>query len=148
VVLESLRGPAERDPAAISGAVDPTPAEIMRIAIGDDARRTYADLEEATEEGAEAIAYLVASRVMGRVVFSRLPKKSGGDWKMRPRGAPPGDTYERLEVSGIGAGSEKAAARLQTKLDQLARYPGTVGYAIVTRFRSEPVEVLVGRAPA
>jgi hypothetical protein len=54
--------------------------------------------------------------------------------------------YERLEVSGIGGGTERAVSRLREKLTRLAEYPEEPpGFAIVTNFRDDPVEILVGR---
>ncbi len=148
VVLERKHGPGADDAAAIVHGESTRSAMIVRLAIGDDARRTYDDPQEATEEGAEAVAILVARRVLDRVVFARLPKGTGADYKMRAAGLLVDDTYERLECSGIGDGTEATATRLREKVDQLARPANQPpGYAIVTNFVTTPVEIAIGSFP-
>jgi hypothetical protein len=120
-------------------------AEIERVPVDARARDTYADPEEAAEEGAEGIAMLLARRVLNRIVFRRLPKATGADYLMREPQSHDVDGYERLECSGIGFGQESATARLRSKLEQLARYPAQPpGRAVVTHFRMAPVEIRVG----
>lgn len=116
----------------------------------DAARRTYADPQEATEKGAEAVAIVAARCLLDRVVFRRLPKATGADYLMRPLAAADAntDSYARLECSGIADGQETAAGRLRDKIAQLARYPdGGAGRAIVTRFCSSPVDIRSRRWP-
>ena len=64
---------------------------------------------------------------------------------MRDPLSPRSDSYERLECSAIGDGREEASARLHSKLGQLARYPEHYpGWAVVTSFRVEPIEIRFG----
>lgn len=125
----------------------PVSAGIQAVGVNELVRASFGDAQEATELGAVAIALSVARRVFGRVVFARLPKRTGADYLMRAPGAS-GDDYERLECSGIGDGSETGRQRLGEKVRQLARYPTRPpGYAIVTHFRARPVEVHVATWP-
>lgn len=146
VVLDKLHGPGSRDAASIRVGRSRRTAEILRVAVDDEARDTYGDFQEATEEGGEAIALAVARPVLDRVVFRRLPKATGADYLMRSTTVTRSDEYERLECSALAEGEkETAEARLQKKLDQLARYPDyPPGKAVVTDFRSTPVTILVG----
>jgi hypothetical protein len=140
VILDQFHGVKEQDSAMIHGDGSSREAEIHRVPVDDRARDTYADPQEATEEGAEGVALLVARRVLNRIVFQRLPKGTGADYKMRDPEAKDGDTYERLECSGIADGQESATARLRSKLEQLARFPGhPPGRAVVINFRKGPV---------
>ncbi len=145
VALDHHQGRARRDVAVIHEDDSQRPAKIERVPVDDRARDTFADLDEAAEKGAEAIALMLARRVLGRVVFRRLPTCTGADYLMRDPQAPDGDGYERLECSGIGVGKESATTRLRSKLEQLARYPSyPSGRAVVTHFRTKPVEIRVG----
>jgi len=145
VVLEHLHGPRERDDAVIHGNDASRSAEIERVPLDERAHATYADPQEATEEGAEGIAILLARQIFGRIVFQRLPKGTGADYKMRDPHSKDIDAYERLECSGIAEGQETAASRLRSKLDQLARFPDHPrGLAVVTHFRKQPVEIRFG----
>jgi hypothetical protein len=145
VVLDRHHGHGDRDLAAVHEGDTARAAEIRRVPVDDRARDTYADPQEATEEGAEGIAILMARRMLDRIVFRRLPKGTGADYLMRDPRSRDGDTYERLECSGIADGQESATARLRSKLDQLARFPSyPPGRAVVTHFRMKPVEIRVG----
>jgi hypothetical protein len=152
VVLDQLHDPRSEDPAFVSGEGRELEAVIRRVDVDDRARATCADPQESTEEGAEAVAFLTARRVLDRIVFKRLPKRTGADYLMRgPSGGTEGDEeFEslRLECSGIGEGREGAAERLRKKIQQLSRYPDELpGYAVVTDFKPEPVEILFERWP-
>jgi hypothetical protein len=148
VVLDRVHGPRARDQAVVHADDSERAAEIHRVPIDDRARATYADAQEATEEGAEGIAVLLARRMLGRIVFRRLPKGTGADYLMRDPGANDSDAYERLECSGIADGQESATARLRSKIEQLARFPDQPpGRAVVTHFRQEPVEIRLGSFP-
>ena len=145
VVLDRHHGQGDRDFATVHDGDSERAAEIQRMPVDDRARDSYADLQEATEEGAEGIAIITARRVLDRIVFRRLPKGTGADYLMRDPRAQDGDTYERLECSGIADGQESATARLRSKLEQLARFPSQPsGRAVVTHFRMKPVEIRVG----
>ena len=148
VVLDRFSPDRERDAASILGGAVSLAAELRRVAVDAAARETYADHQEATEEGAEGVAILVARRVLARTVFRRLPKMTGADYLMRDPEVTDGDTYERLECSGIADGQDSASGRLRTKLRQLAQFPAQPsGFAIVTNFRMVPVDIRFGGFP-
>jgi hypothetical protein len=148
VVLERLHGPRDGDDAVVHGDDIRRAAEIRRVPVDERAHATYADPQEATEEGAEGIAIVMARHVLERIVFRRLPKGTGADYLMRDPRSQDGDAYERLECSGIADGQETAASRLRGKLDQLARFPTHPrGRAVVTHFRMQPVEIRFGSFP-
>ncbi len=147
VTLDSVHGPRDDDAAVLRDADLVSSARIVRVAVSQQSRDSYADPDEATEEGAEAIAYLVASRALDRVVFARLPKKTGADWKMRRRSEIRSDAYERLECSGIASPRESLATRLRDKLDRFKKFPGPRGCAIVTDFSESPVRIAIGWQP-
>ena len=70
--------------------------------IGDQERRTWADLQEATEYGATAIAALLAKQELGYAVVERSAKGTGIDyWLGDDAEGPPFQNKARLEVSGI-----------------------------------------------
>ena len=144
VTLERLHGGRDRDRCRVVER----DGSIVRVEVTKQTRDTYDDPEEATEEGADAIAILVARHVLDRIVFRRLPKKTGADYRMRRSSEPDQDNYERLECSGIGEGKDSAQARLKEKLAQLASYSAhRSGHAVVTRFGREPVEIVIGKHP-
>jgi hypothetical protein len=146
VVLHRLRPPRQVDPARVVQANSDQPANVRRAGVDARAEATYADPQEATEEGAEALAILAARRVLGRIVFRRLPKATGADYLMRDPAANDGDAYERLECSGIAEGEETVATRMGKKLGQLGKYPAQpAGHAAVTDFRPEVVAIHVAR---
>lgn len=146
VVLDRLHGGRASYPAELQGQGEIVQAELRPLPVDDRARNSYADPQEATEEGGEGVAVLLSRRVLDRIVFRRLPKGTGADYLMRNPGSVGGDAYERLECSAIGEGQEATAARLREKLAQLARFPThPSGWAVATRFRAEPVEIHFGR---
>ena len=90
--------------------------------ITDVQRRTYNDLQEATEHGAYGVAIVLLREITGKKAIDRSKKGSGFDYWI-------GDTDDdelifsrmaRLEVSGILSGTDSTiAARLRIKLDQV-----------------------------
>ena len=90
--------------------------------VTDVQRRTYNDLEEATEHGAYGVAITLLREITGKKAIERARKGAGFDYWI-------GDTDDdelifskkaRLEVSGILSGTDSnIAARLRTKLDQV-----------------------------
>ena len=49
-------------------------------------------------------------------------------------------------MSGISGKTEQPAARLRDKLERMGEYPHEPpGFAIVTCFRDDPVQILIGR---
>jgi hypothetical protein len=105
------------------------------------ALRTHADLQEATESGACALAIAVARDETGMEVVERARKGTGVDYWL---GHVVGVFEARLEVSGILEGSDgQVARRARQKLDQMTRSgsSGVPGYAAVVDFASPRVHV-------
>ena len=103
----------------------------------DQARRTWRNEIDATENGAAGVAVLMARRLLGYVVASRSRHGTGFDyWLGRDIDSDPIQNELRLEVSGIRHGiSADVARRVHEKLRQMTR--GKVlapGYAIVVEF--------------
>lgn len=105
------------------------------------ALRTHADLQEATESGACALAIVVARDETGLEVVERARKGTGVDYWL---GREVGVFEARLEVSGILEGSDgHVARRAQQKLQQMMRSDDDdiPGYAAVVEFSSPRVHV-------
>ena len=111
--------------------------------INDQTRRTWADLQEATQYGATAIAVLLAKKETGYAVIERSAKGTGIDyWLGHEAEGPPFQNKARLEVSGILSveGSvndvERAVAkRVREKLKQTQPSSGSLpAYVVVVEF--------------
>lgn len=103
----------------------------------DQARLSWGNEIDATENGAAGIALLLARRLMGLVVMDRARHGTGFDyWLGGDTAAPPIQDAVRLEVSGIRKGPPTAVSRrVKEKLDQMRRGDATAsGYAIVVEF--------------
>ena len=102
--------------------------EVIRKLVWHDAsvqdRDTYADIPEATEEGACAVALSVIESTLGMVVMERSRKNSAFDYWL---GDEPGSMMQRkarLEVTGILHGDVAAVQRrLAEKLERYSKYP-------------------------
>jgi hypothetical protein len=99
----------------------------------EQAKRTYADTQVATELGACAIALLFVQEQLGKVVIERSAKGTGFDYWIGddPGGDIPFQGLARLEVSGILAGTRaQIQARIAQKKKQMdptdASAPGFV----------------------
>lgn len=103
----------------------------------DQARRSWINEIDATENGAAGVAILLARRLLDLVVISRARHGTGFDyWLGGDAAEPPMEGSVRLEVSGVRTGSSSdVARRVRQKLDQMRRGDATVpGYAIVVEF--------------
>lgn len=146
VVLDRLHPSRAIDPARVVQGSSERLATVRRVPVDAQARDSYGDPQEATEEGVEGLAIAAARKALDRIVFRRLPKGTGADYLMRDPAANDGDAYERLECSGIAEGSESAGTRMREKLAQLAKVPNQpAGFAAVTDFRPEVVAVHLAR---
>ena len=146
VLLERNHGPRAADPVDLHHDDRTRRAELRRCPVDARDHDTYDEPIQVTEEAAEAVAFLVARHVLGRVVYRRLRTRTGADYALRRPDDPDRDGFERLEISGIGAGAESTAHRLRDKITQLARFPDEPpGYAIVANFRDDPIEVMIAR---
>lgn len=93
----------------------------------DTVRRGYANSDDATRDGAYALALSAADHELNLTAFLRSDTRTGCDWYLAPGG---GDGAEldldsegvvRLEVSGIDRDDRaRLLARVSRKLDQLA----------------------------
>jgi hypothetical protein len=97
------------------------------------AKRAHDDLQEATEDGAMAVAIAVVTRVTKHRVVLRSRKGTGFDWWLGPRA---GVFEARLEVSGILHGPGEVNGRVKDKLKQMTPTDagGLPGYAAVIEF--------------
>ena len=90
--------------------------------VTDQMRRTHGDPEVAVERGACAIAVLVVCALREYTVVQRSYKGTGVDYFLGDRSDFLFQRKARLEVSGIGAGSETdIRRRKKTKLEQTER---------------------------
>ena len=114
--------------------------ELRCLAVTDQMRRSWADEEEATEEGAAGIAVLLTRQETGYFANSRSRKRTGIDFWL---GTDPDVLVRaaRLEVSGILHGNaSRIRARVQEKMEQTGQSDasGLPAYVSVVEF-SEPV---------
>ena len=122
--------------------------ELRWPGITDQARRGWADLQEATELGATAIAVLLAKEETGYLVVSRSVIGTGFDYWLGVES----DVVQgkaRLEISGILHGDDRAiGARVREKIGQTSRSAssGLPAYVIVVEF-SQPAAHFQGTAP-
>ncbi len=101
-------------------------------------RDSWADLEEAAEFGAIAVAIVLTLKLTGIPRVRRSAKGPGIDFRMGICDDEQGlfqDTA-RLEISGILNGSAKVKARLSKKLTQLGKSDASQlpGYAAIIEF--------------
>ena len=103
-----------------------------------DLEATYADLEEATEYGAYAVALVTAVKLTGIPYVERSAKGTGIDyWLTDSLEGAPFRRAARLEISGILDGDEAAVtSRVSRKLKQTERSSGTSipAYVAVVEF--------------
>lgn len=94
-------------------------------AVNEQQRRTYNDLQEATEQGACGLAILIVKEFTGLVVAQRLRKGAGFDYWLgedvaSDENEPPLAGKTRLEVSGILAGkASDITSRIKQKKKQI-----------------------------
>ena len=84
---------------------------------GDRARRAWANLVDAVEAGAYAMAIAAIEATYGWFAMSRAETLTGADYYVGPPGADLETSY-RLEISGVDAGD---AAVLRTRLSRKIR---------------------------
>ena len=100
VCLE-LKGHAQGVHLHIDGQIS-GPFALAWPAVSDQARRTWADRQEATEYGATAIATMLITNETDYMVIERAVKGTGIDyWLGYDTGEPAFQNKARLEVSGI-----------------------------------------------
>ena len=103
---------------------------LFRLDVSDIMRRTYRDLQEATEMGACGVAILAVRSVTGYTAIERSVKGTGFDYWLgaltpSAQGLEPLERKARLEVSGILHGTTAAIeARVHEKIRQTQRSRG------------------------
>ncbi len=92
--------------------------------VDDQQRRTYADMQEATELGACGVAILVVREATAKVVVERSKKGTGFDYWLGDNADDDGPLFggkTRLEVSGILTGTQSQIdSRMKQKKGQIA----------------------------
>ncbi len=98
--------------------------------------KSWADQDEATEDGACAMAFVLTMRVTDFTVIERSAKGTGIDYWLGYVSELPFQRAARLEVSGIAKGDESAIARrVQQKKEQSRKSAGSLkAYVCVTEF--------------
>ncbi|WP_266215483.1 hypothetical protein [Paraliomyxa miuraensis] len=104
------------------------------------ALRANADLREAVEDGATAVAIAVVTRTTDYRVVERSFRTTGIDWWL---GRQDGVFEARLEVSGILKGPHRVGSRVQEKLEQMQQSDATgrPGYAAVVEFSAPEARI-------
>ena len=100
-------------------------------------KNAWADLSDASEHGAYALALLLAPQVTGHKVLQRSSKGTGFDYWLGDTAVLPFDNKARLEVSGMTTGTlAQVQARIKQKKTQTGRtkQSGLPGYVAVTEF--------------
>ncbi len=86
----------------------------------DQVKSAWANKDDATRDGAYALALAAAELSKGLVAVSRAEGKTGADYYIAPSGAEPDDLENclRLEVSGTDLDERQLKARLAAKVRQ------------------------------
>lgn len=117
--------------------------------VTDQIRRSYNDLQYATEDGAYALAFLTILKETDYTVIMQSRKGTGFDYWLGKKGGVLFQNSARLEVSGIYKGTESEInSRLKQKLNQTKRSDNTVplpAYAVIVEF-SKPKIMIESRA--
>ena len=106
-------------------------------------RRFWGDLEEATEQGAQAVAILLIRALTGFTIIERSRKGTGFDWRLGNED----NLFQgkaRLEVSGILRGSRKRInARIKARIEQTAQSDDLAlpAYVVVVEFGTPRAKV-------
>jgi len=111
-----------RHSSGVSLQVDGSFSELFRVLWAqledlEQAKRTWADAQVATEHGGYAVAALLVTALTDLTVIERSRKGTGFDYWLGPKNAVEElfQNKARLEVSGIGAGSESIVAAVSPR---------------------------------
>lgn len=111
-------------------------------------RRTWADMQDATEHGAYGVALAVMDALTGLVAVQRAVKGTGFDYWLAPVGAggPLFQGTTRLEVSGVLVGDRSVVRqRVREKVEQTKVSDGKLAAFVVVVEFGEPKSVVVKR---
>jgi hypothetical protein len=143
-----LMANAHRSPVVLTVRGDhESKASLVFLAVTDQMQRTHGDPEVATERGACAIAILLVCALSDYTVVHRSYQGTGIDYFLGDKDDFLFQHKARLEVSGIGAGSETdIRRRKQIKIEQTQRSDDLQIPAIVVIVEfSRPVAEVVQR---
>jgi hypothetical protein len=115
-------------------------------AVSDQHRRTWADEQYTTEQGAYGVAILVVRLARGHTVLERSRKGTGFDYWMGEDDGTLFASKARLEVSGIRRGDPgQVSARAKQKTEQIGVSSGLLpGIVLVVEF-GKPLARLLDR---
>lgn len=125
----------------------PSVYTILRPDVTQQMRLCYNDPEEATEQGACAVAILLVRGLTGLTIVEQSRKGTGFDYWLGSEGESPFQNKARLEVSGIRVGDESTVkTRVGQKLRQARRSDALrlPAYVVVVLF-SRPMAQVVAR---
>ena len=135
VCLES-QGHTSGDTLAVNGTLGGFAEELRWEPATAQVRRTWNDLEEATEYGAVGIAILLVQRHTKHAVLKRARKGTGFDYWLGSADRHPFQHKARLEVSGLLKGTVSAIrTRVRQKVEQTKLSARSLpAYVVVVEF--------------
>lgn len=107
-------------------------------------RNAWANRDDATRDGAYAVALAATELLRGLVAIRRAETRTGADYYIAPVGQAIEDLEEclRLEVSGTDLSVSKVKQRLREKLEQLSRGDSNLpALACVVGFRAQLIMI-------
>ena len=113
-------------------------------AITDRIRRTWVDIDYATEHGAYGVAFMLINDLTGYAILEQSYRGTGFDYWLGEDSDMPFQRKARLEVSGIRSGSKREiASRVQQKLKQTKASDGKLpAYIVVVEFGTPQAKVV------
>lgn len=131
------------EPPRVGQVVSPEGTRQVRIEwsrASARAGRTHAHSDDATRDGAYALAFAVLRQLRSYTFLRRAERRSGADFVLVREGAAERD-FIMLEVSGVGRGSDAVVnGRLRDKVRQVSRHDGEA-IAVVVRFQRPLVAI-------
>jgi hypothetical protein len=129
----------------VKGSYDERFRVVWDDVLTEQIRRAWNDVDDATESGANGIAFLLILALTEYTIIERSRKGTGFDYALGYKDRVPFQNEARLEVSGIfNATSEHdIMRRVEQKLEQTNRSDGELpAYIIVVEF-SNPLAYMV-----
>ena len=115
-------------------------------ALSQGSQHTFADLEEAAEQGAYGVAFMVILALTRHNVVERSAKGTGFDFWLGERGDLGFQKCARLEVSGILSDVSRISSRTAQKVEQIRRSDDSKlpAYVVIVEF-SRPMSRVIKR---